>query len=366
MAGKWSLRRTARQDRGTEQPVPGTAGDDSGRLAARLRRFAESKDPSTVLDPAALDEASRLWDDAMSVAGDPQMVSVDVLTTLGYLHMYRYSVLPEGQEQDDLRKTLTFFGLLVDRAPERIPDQVVGSFVSAGLEALDEYKSSGRPELLETAVSTFRDAVTVIPPGHPDRAVTLSNLGAALFTRFEQTGDFADLDAAITVGRGAVTATPEDHPNGPRYLSNLGNSLRTRYERVGDVADLDAAIDVGRDAVTATPAGHPDCAGMLSGLGASLNGRYEAAGDVADLDAAIGFGWDAVTATTLDHPSRPKYLTNLGNSLCTRYELVGDVADLDTAIKLGRDAVGATPAGHHGRAMMLSNQIGRASCRERV
>ena len=77
----------------------------------------------------------------------------------------------------------------------------------------------------------------------------LSNLGAALQTRFERAGELADLDAAITAGQQAVAATPAGHPGRAAMLSNLGAALQTRFERAGELADLDAAIDAGQQAV---------------------------------------------------------------------------------------------------------------------
>ncbi len=59
------------------------------------------------------------------------------------------------------------------------------------------------------------------------------------------------------------------------YLSNLGRALRTRFERTGQLADLDQAITVGREAIDATPAGHPGRPGRLSGLGSTLQTRFE-------------------------------------------------------------------------------------------
>jgi hypothetical protein len=67
-----------------------------------------------------------------------------------------------------------------------------------------------------------------------------------------------------------VAAAPAGHPDRAGYLSNLGIALRTRSERTGDRADLDAAIDLLRQAVAAAPAGHPDRAVMLSTLGTAL------------------------------------------------------------------------------------------------
>jgi tetratricopeptide (TPR) repeat protein len=346
-------------------------GDAFSALAARLRRFSETGDPSVVLDPATPDEARRLWDAAILEAGDPRGVSVDVLMVLASVHWFRYQALPKEQDEDDLRMALDFFGILRERAPERVPDQIAAllaspsasaaplddsrRFTTAGIEAMNDFQRTGRSEVLEAALSAFRDAVDVTPLDHPNRFGCLSNLGGALFKRFERVGDVGDLDDAIEVGREAVDVTPLDHPKRAGCLSNLGGFLISRFDRVGDVGDLDAAITVGREAVDATPQEHPYHATCLSNLGNSLRVRFERLGDVGDLDAAIQAGREAVDATPIDHRDRTAYLSSLGSALLTRFERVGDVGDLDAAIQVGREAVDATPLDHPGRAGRLSD-----------
>jgi hypothetical protein len=226
---------------------------------------------------------------------------------------------------------------------------------AAGIEALSEYQRTGRPELLETAVSEFRDEVTATPVDHPYRAAYLSNLGTALLTRFERFGDIADLDGAVQARRDAVAATPTGHPGRAMYLSSLASYLLRRFERSGDLADLNDAIRAGRDEVAATPIGYPDRGAPLSNLGAYLRRRFERVGDVADVEAAIEVGKEAVAATPASDPKRAVYLLNLGLALFRRFERVGDVADVEAAIEVGREAVAATPADRPDRATMLSN-----------
>ena len=93
-------------------------------LGTRFRRFTESGNPSVVLDPAALGETIRLRETAQPADDDPHGVPVDVLIALGYLHSSRYQALPEGHGQDDPRKALGFFSALMQRASERVPDDV--------------------------------------------------------------------------------------------------------------------------------------------------------------------------------------------------------------------------------------------------
>ena len=167
-------------------------------LDARIRGFSESGDPSGVLDPAALVEAARLWEAAQPADGDPHAVSVDVLTVLSGLYYARYQALSGGQGQHDLRTALGLFGMLADRAPGRIPDQVrdllagprpespgaPGQLTATGAGAFSEYERTGRPEALEAALAAFRDAVAATPPGHPNLAGMLANLGVACCRTF--------------------------------------------------------------------------------------------------------------------------------------------------------------------------------------
>ena len=209
-------------------------------LNARIRRFAESGDPSVVLDPAALTEAAGLWEAAQQPAdGDPHAMSVDVLRALADLHFARYQVLPDGQGQEDLRTALGLFAMVANRAPDRVPDHIRSLLAAAqpeppdkaeqlavtGANAFSEYQRTGRPQVLDAALTAFRDAVAATSPGHPDHAMRLSSLGAVLRTRFERDGNGADLDDGIDAGRQAVDLTPPGRPGLAMCLTNLGVSL---------------------------------------------------------------------------------------------------------------------------------------------
>ena len=389
-------------------------------LRARIRRFAQSEDPSGVLDSAALIEADQLWKAAQPADGDPHSVSVDVLTVLAGLHYARYQALPGGEGQNDLRTALGLFGMLADRAPDQVPDQIRDLLAAAspespsgaehltakGAGAFSEYERTRRPEALDAALTAFRDAVAAIPPGHPYLPAMLSNLEIALRTRFNRAGEAADLDAAIGAGQRAVDLAPLAHPGLAAMLSNLGSSLCARFEWAGDGADLDAAIDAGQRAVDLAPPGdsglakylsnlgtarlrrfersgdgadldaaidairqavdlsppdHPDLVPMQSNLGAALLRRFERTGDGADLDAAIGAGRRAVDLAPPDRPGLSMYLSNLGMSLRAQFERAGDGADLDAAIDAGRRAVALTPPGNPGLTGWLSN-LGSSLC----
>jgi tetratricopeptide (TPR) repeat protein len=330
-------------------------------LRARIKAALEG-DPSGVLDDRALADAAELYAQADAAGG----MTVQVGQTLGWLHWLRYLALPDGQDGDDFKATLGWFEAVYDAYPRASMPDVVRSYLTAGLhrraaqapaaaEILKRVQHVDDPVELDKAVDLLTEAIAATPPGHPDLAVMLSNLGGALQTRFRRVGDTADLDEAVTVGRQAIAVTPPDQPNLAGYLSNLGLALQARFERVGKTGDLDEAVTVGREAVAATPPGHPNLAAYLDNLGSALRTRFRRTGETGDLDEAVTVGRQAIAATPHNHPGLATTLSNLGLALQTRFERVGDTGDLDEAVTVGRQAIAATPPDHPNLAGHLSN-----------
>ncbi len=179
------------------------------QLQARLEQ-ADAGDPKGILDPQALAEVRTL----LKTIDDP-VTDLEVALTSGWLHWARYQFLPEGDDQEDLEAALELFAALYPTRPSMLPEQVRVLFdqnmaddpqawaarASALLQATLQNGDSGH---LNEAIDLLTRTLAPTPADHPDRAVTLSNLGAALQTRFERVGEIADLDAAIVAGREAV------------------------------------------------------------------------------------------------------------------------------------------------------------------
>jgi hypothetical protein len=68
-------------------------------------------------------------------------------------------------------------------------------------------------EDLEEVITYHREALTLCPPGHPNRSTSLNNLASAVLTRYEQSGRMEDLEEAITYHREALTLCPPGHPD---------------------------------------------------------------------------------------------------------------------------------------------------------
>ena len=320
----------------------------------RLSRAASDQDPSGVLTKEALGDAEEL-----AALTDPAD-DLDAAYVLGMFHWFRYLALPDGADQDDLIAAARLLAPVFRAEPEAVPEplrrlyqQTRGqggdtepdpdAHARRGIELFSAYERTGELPLLTEAVALFRAMVAATPVGHPNHAVHLNNLGAALERLYQRTGNSAVLAEAVQACRDAVAATPTGHPNQAMHLNTLGATLQRLFERTGDTAVLAEAVQACRDAVAATPAGHPNQAMHLNTLGTNLRALYDDAGDTAVLAEAVQAGRDAVAATPAGDTYRAGVLSNLGVALRGLFERTGDTAVLAEAVQAGRDAVAATP-----------------------
>lgn len=439
---------------------PGARGRLLEAVRARVQWFAEFRDESAVLDPAALAEAASLLAAVPDLGSDPEAV-----IAAGWLHWCRYLVLNPGDDEEDLRAALGLFGLAFQALPGEIPEPALkmleagagepvrqhdvraqaargfGLFqealgdgdrakldraISMLRQAADASPASdvnrpsilsvlgtalkhrfdragdssdadeavfftgqaigacparhpgrasmlsnfaiallaraaterGKPDDLDQAVASLREAVEATPPGEEDWPGLKSNLGSALWVRAERTGAVTDVDEAITATREAISAMPAADPNRAGTLANLGAGLRTRFERTGRRGDLEEAISVLRELASDTMVGRPDRNRVLSNLGLSLRDRFELNGARTDLDDAITAVREAVAITPADHPDWSTWLANLALILRERFGRTGVLADLDEAIDVTRQAIAAIPAGHPNRGRWHANLCG--------
>ena len=169
--------------------------------------------PEELLDAAALsltrELAQALTQDTGGVLPGDLLEALSVLATV---HWLRYQLLPEGQDQDDLQACLYWSASLLPVAPHLVPEPVRARLTgrdyarrsdaeasARGTALYQDYQRTGNIQLLHTAITLFRDAVDGTPADHPDRTGRLANLGNALRTQFERTGQQADLEEAITL-----------------------------------------------------------------------------------------------------------------------------------------------------------------------
>jgi tetratricopeptide (TPR) repeat protein len=201
----------------------------------------------------------------------------------------------------------------------------------------------------------MREALALLPPGHPDCALSCGNLAVSLHTRYKQGGDPGLLNEAIELEREALALRPPGHPDRAYSCANLGASLRTRYEQCDDPGLLDEAIEFERKALALRPPGHPDRALSCANLGDSLRTRHKQCGDLGLLNEAIELEREALALRPPGDLNRGLSCANLGASLHACYEQCGDLGLLNEAIELKREALALRPPGHPGRGTSSRN-----------
>ena len=259
-----------------------------------------------------------------------------------------------------------------------------------------KFEQGGGNNYIDEAIVLDREALQLCPPSHPERCVSLNQLGIHLCGRYNRLGAVTDLEEAIVLDRDALALCPPGHPRRSTYLNNLSLHLSTRYDRLGAITDLEEAIVIDRDALAIRPPGHPDRSISLNNLSLHLSNRYNQLGAMEDLDEGIVLARDALALCTerdpvlnnlslylsirynqlgapedlneaivlardtlalctVGHPAQPTSLNNLSVYLSTRYNRLGAMEDLNEAIVLARDAVALRPPGHPDRSISLTN-----------
>ncbi|RXW17249.1 hypothetical protein EST38_g8606 [Candolleomyces aberdarensis] len=260
----------------------------------------------------------------------------------------------------DFEEAISLNRQLLEFRPSSHPDRSA-SLSDLGIALWNRYQQTRAMADLEEATSLRREALELEPSPHPHRSSLLSDLGSALCDRYRCTGSVADLDEAISVHREALELRPSPHPNRSVALNTLGDGLRDRYQHTGIVPDLEEAISLYREALEISPPPHPDRSWSLNNLGRALCDRSRCTRTTADLEEAISLHREALELSPPPHPNYPSSLNNLGLAFRDRYECTGTVADLEEAISLYREALEFSSLPHPNRLLPLKN-LGLALC----
>ncbi|MFE9173192.1 CHAT domain-containing protein [Streptomyces kebangsaanensis] len=346
--------------------------DREAALAALRRRVENVTDPQSaagLLSDQARREAAALVD----AGGSDEDLSV--ARVLGMFHWYRYLVLPEGDDQEELNTAVEFLYPVYHVHPDAVPEPLRVTFARAGRKPgsrtataasanqaagvlFRTYQQTGHLAPLDEAVALLRDAVANTPHDDPAYPSCLSNLGLALRAMSEHTSDAALLMEAVEVGRRAVAATSNDRLDHARCLSMLGLALRALFERTGDTTVLVEAVEVGRQAVATASPDHSDRDSCSSNLGLALRALFAQTGNTAVLAEAVDVSRQAVAGARGDNPHRVGHLVNLGFVLRELFEQTGDAPLLAEVVQVCREAVAATSGGHPQHVGVLANLSG--------
>jgi tetratricopeptide (TPR) repeat protein len=259
-----------------------------------------------------------------------------------------------GSNEDDLLRSIMAQREALSICPQGHPDRAIHA-QWLGYYLYTRYSQTRDVTLLDEAIKLDREALALRPSGHPNRALSCGCLACSLQARYKQCGDLGLLDEAIELEREALTLRPPGDPNRARSCGNLALSLYERYEQCGDLGLLDEAIELKREALALRPSGHPNRAHSCTNLAASLHARYTQGGDLDLLDEAIELEREVLALRPPGDPNRARSCGNLALSLYERYEQCGDLGLLNQTIELDREALDLRPPGHPDRSYSCRN-----------
>jgi tetratricopeptide (TPR) repeat protein len=400
------------------------------RLAARFAHAQQAADPSPLLVPAVDEEL-----DLLCGAVDDGLLRGDTSMLLGWTFWYRSTVattaraesevanavrrfIPEFLTRDDQQqfpapllpkiaqgaatlsasvlgdsgdrrqtKDLALLIAMMRRILAHLPAMAAERdfcLFALGTALRERYNRQRQPSDLVDAVDVLRQALAVLPFGHPkrgyrlahfcdallalngigsasdalDEGITLAgealadaaippdarvaaaySLGSVLLARHQRTNDRADLDNAVRNLESAVAHVIDGQSDHLEAWVMLGVALRIRFAYTENPADLVAAIRLQRAAVDATPAGGPDRFRRLDHLVITLTLGGQTAADTAMLDDVVAIRRHQLDASPPGHPARPLRLKDLAEALHELFLRRGAEPDLDEAIEHQREAV---------------------------
>jgi tetratricopeptide (TPR) repeat protein len=217
-----------------------------------------------------------------------------------YLFGLAGALARRGEHTGDLSsfdEAIELLGKVVGLTPDADPHKPGRLSALATAEFLRFRETFDDLSPLDRGIGALRTALSLTPPGHQQRGMILSNLGALLYSRFEQTGEQATLQEAVDRHRDALTATTAVHSERGKRLSNLVIALIASARVSGDATYLDEAFPLCAQALATMPAGDSGRAPTLIALGAAHEHRFRLTGDAEALSAGLA-AFSEVTGDT--------------------------------------------------------------------
>jgi tetratricopeptide (TPR) repeat protein len=322
------------------------------RVTARLERIHRTGDAALALEPKALADARKL----RKAIGD-DATDTRALHALAWLHWYRLTELPQGEDGEDLEVAclafLRAYAGGVDDIPAPLLPQVAEATCDHARELLEEALQSSEDEPVRAAAELWRRIARDAGAGHPDRPTHLFYRGLALRLRFERGADAGHLDQSVSTLAEARDVTAAEHPDRPWVLLQWAVSLQARFRVSGGRDDRDRSIDALRECASRMAGDSPQRPLVHTLLGVVLQSRHTDEGGAADLEEAVTALEEAVRTTPGGDADLPERQHSLGEVLMTRHEQRGAAADAERAVETLHDALQTALDDHPARAEML-------------
>ena len=246
----------------------------------------------------------------------------------------------------DLNEAISMDRDVLSLRPTSHPDRFL-SLTNLGLRLLDCFRRTGSMDDLEEAILMHRESLSLCPPPHPNHSTSLNNLGIGLTERFAMTGSMTDLEEAISIHRVSLSLRPTPHPRRSFSLNNLASALFYRFLRTGLLTDLQEAILLHRESLSLRPTSHPSHSDSLYNVANSLQKLFGKTGSMTDLEEAILLHRESLSFRPTLHPNRFESLNGLACALWDRFGKTGSMTDLGEGISMVREALSLGPAATH-------------------
>ncbi|MER6115756.1 CHAT domain-containing protein [Streptomyces sp. NPDC001743] len=313
---------------------PAAAGLNLGlALVLRTQRTGRADD---------LHEAVQVLTEALRASRDPEQ-SGALRRVLGNAQRARFALT--GGDPAELETAVTHLSDTAAAAAETTPSAATRLLAPAmARHARYERDPEGNSTDLVEALRLLRQAVALLPPGHPARPVALNDLGQVLKSSYDRAGDPEELHEAVRAQREAVALTPEGHEMLGVRLVNLGMTLVLRHLLTEDSEDLRESQECRRRAAALPGLGRAYHATLLGAAGIALMTNFTRSPDsVAPLEEAVRLLREALDLTPEDSPLLPRRRHNLAAALLSRCVHTQRLGDAREAGKLADLVIAALP-----------------------
>ena len=267
----------------------------------------------------------------------------------------------EGSE-----KAIQYLKTAIECFKEGIDLESIGSFLPVRLSNLGtaymRLYQSGDTDVksLDNAIDLFEKARRHPALKKSELPTFLTNLGGALYVRYEATERLETLNSAIQVANEAIQLTPFNHYDMAGRMHNLANMMESRYLRLNQQFDLWAAVRFAEIAVRITQGNTHDQAKHVDALAMKREKWRSRAnhGGGENESSHVQRIFDDFPLSKSDDPDNARRLQNLGELYAISYTETRQQKDLDMAIELAERSVNATDVNSLSRAQRLRN-LGR-------
>ncbi|MFE2147417.1 hypothetical protein ACFXA3_37785 [Streptomyces sp. NPDC059456] len=183
-------------------------------------------------------------------------------------------------------------------------------------------KSRGSTPDLNEGLAAIERALTLPDESDSDRAIQLVNKSALIGVHYGIGKDPEDIRRQIGLCREALDLLPDGHPKKGVYRANLVGAYLDLYRSTDDTTALELALAAGDRALSEIRADHPRRGGVLSNQAVALIRSAEEEYDEAKLREAVRLSTEALGLLPEASPADARLLVNRGSALylCGRPE----------------------------------------------